>query len=61
VNFLVSYLFQQNKPDKPERPSKPDRPKIPFWEFIIFGLMIISGSALLLLFEKFPYERKELK
>jgi UDP-GlcNAc:undecaprenyl-phosphate GlcNAc-1-phosphate transferase len=32
----------------------------PLWGYVIFGLLIISGLALLLLFEKLPYERQEL-
>jgi len=33
----------------------------PLWGYIIFSLIAVSGLALLLFFEKLPYERQELK
>jgi UDP-GlcNAc:undecaprenyl-phosphate GlcNAc-1-phosphate transferase len=30
------------------------------WGYLIFGLLLLSGLTLLILFEKLPYERQEL-
>jgi len=32
----------------------------PIWGYLIFGLLLLSGLALLYLFENLPYERQEL-
>jgi UDP-GlcNAc:undecaprenyl-phosphate GlcNAc-1-phosphate transferase len=33
---------------------------LPLWGYVIFSLLLLSGFALLYLFEKLPYERQEV-